>query len=151
MPVLLWKLREILARRLVAARVSFDFSWRDEFSVGIPLIDEQHRKLFGYLDSLAKEVTSPASCADPLPSIAWVKSFALEHFATEEDLMAKFSFPDLEAHAQRHREIISDIEAWQRRLDCGDAKTTEEFCEFLMDWLLRHTLSVDRHYIGRMG
>jgi hemerythrin len=151
MPVLLWKLREIFVRRLVAARTSFDFSWRPEYSVGIPLVDEQHRRLFSLLDGLARQASNPATCPDVAPAIVEIKAFALEHFATEEGLMLKREYPDYESHARRHRAIIADLEAWEMDLLCGSEKSAAEFCEFLADWILRHTLSVDRHYIGRIG
>jgi hemerythrin len=151
MPIILWKLRELLARRLSSAHSGFDFVWQDDYSVGVAEIDVQHRQLFALLQGLSRQLAADGSCPDAGDLIAEIRASALHHFQTEEGLMAAAGYPELAAHRGRHRDIIIDFEHRANALACDKADSVSSFCDFLMDWILRHTLSYDRAYVGRLG
>ncbi|HUX40232.1 MAG TPA: hemerythrin domain-containing protein [Rectinemataceae bacterium] len=150
-PYLLWRLREILARRLAAARRSFDYLWRPEYSVGVPELDAQHRGLFALLDALVAEINDPGACGDIGPSIEALRPVVVEHFRTEEALMEKADYEGLAFQRERHAAFLLELDEWARRVACGDRHAARDLGDFLADWLIRHTLGIDRAYAGRLG
>lgn len=150
-PHILWRLRELLARRLAAVRRGFDYAWRQEYSVGVPELDDQHRRLFALLDAIVAEINDPTSCADIGPSIDELRPVVVEHFATEEALMERAGYEGLAYQHQLHAAFLVELDEWARRVACGDRHAARDLGDFLADWLIRHTLGIDRAYAGRLG
>jgi hemerythrin len=146
-PILLWKLREILEGRLAAVKCAFDFMWRPSYSVGEGVLDAQHRRLFAILGRLDAGISRPEACPDAAGILEELAAFAAEHFATEEGYMRAGGYPQLAAHAREHEALIRDIAIYRERIDCGDEDALVDLDGFLKDWLLKHTLLVDRQYI----
>ncbi|MEI6386808.1 MAG: hemerythrin domain-containing protein [Spirochaetota bacterium] len=151
MPIILWKLREILARRLSSAHSGFAFVWQDDYSVGVAELDFQHRQLFALLQGLSQQLAADGSCPDAGGLVSEIRAFAFLHFQTEEGFMEAAGYSELAVHRDRHRAIIVDLDHRAEALDCDKAESVRDFCDFLMDWILRHTLSYDRAYVGRLA
>lgn len=150
-PQALWRLRELLARRFAAARGTFDFGWRQAFSVGVQALDDQHRGLFGELDAIVDEVSASEACLDLAQRVVELKARFLDHFETEERLMEGAGFEGLAAQRKQHAAFAASLGEWELRLSNCDLRTAKEFSELLADWLLGHTLGLDRGYIGKLG
>ena len=150
-PHLLWKLRELRGRRLAAARRGFDYRWRSEYTVGEAELDGQHAELFALLDELAAEVHAPEACRELGPQIERLRPFFVKHFETEEGLMERASYAGLEHQRSLHRSFLAKFDDWARQVACGDRHLARDFGDFLTDWLIHHTLGVDRAYAGKLG
>jgi len=150
-PHVLWRLREIMARRMAEARRNFDYRWREEYTVGVPELDMQHRGLFSLVDALAAEINDPAACADIGPSVEALRPVLVVHFRTEEDLMEAAAYEGLGHQRELHRGFLSRFDEWAVRVSCGDRHTVRDFGDFLANWLIGHTLGVDRAYAGKLG
>jgi hemerythrin len=73
------------------------------------------------------------------------------HFASEESLMQKTSYPSLVPHRSQHRLFVEKIEKFQRELDAGNSSQSIAISDFLNDWLLNHIQKTDRQYSGHMN
>jgi hemerythrin len=159
-PLLLWRLREALARRLALARNAFTFDWRDEYSVGVEELDEQHRGIFSAIDELARRLAAGGEGA--IEALAEIGARASRHYAIEESRMALWAYPGLEAHARAHAEILAEVGGFESRLAAPGARAgmdaragidarvgidASEITDYMKDCLLRHTLLVDRLYM----
>ncbi|MEI6315089.1 MAG: bacteriohemerythrin, partial [Syntrophus sp. (in: bacteria)] len=72
--------------------------WDPEFSVNIKVIDEQHKKLVDTINMLydaMSEGKGSTVLADIFNNLA---EYTTVHFATEEDFMIRFSYPDYAEH-----------------------------------------------------
>jgi hemerythrin len=124
--------------------------WDKRFSVGNPLIDEQHQELFSLINQ-----TYEAIGGDPLneyESLWRVLSALLDytrfHFAEEERMLEQAGYPKLAAHKELHRDLIKKTEAMLGALENGEAGVdAESLCQFIKEWIERHVLTVDRDYM----
>ncbi|PKL08237.1 MAG: cyclic nucleotide-binding protein [Spirochaetae bacterium HGW-Spirochaetae-7] len=138
-PTLLWRLREILDRRLALVKASFGFEWRPEYAMGIAMIDGQHR---GLVDCIDEVVARPG--ADIEIGLERIFMLFAEHFAFEEQLQASAAYPELAEHARAHERFLRDLDDYRGQVRSGLRLAI--FSEALKDYLIRHTLLMDRNY-----
>ncbi|MBK9577984.1 MAG: hemerythrin family protein [Fibrobacterota bacterium] len=111
--------------------------WTDDIETGFDNIDAQHRALF----SLMGEIDVEMGGGTPANSIGGRFRQLLEftdlHFATEERLMRKLSYEELDSHAKAHLDLRERItEATTRDLDGHDLHS--ELMSILSAWLVEH-------------
>ena len=115
--------------------------WNAAYDTGVEEIDLQHRFFLGLINRLSSEL---ASCSDEkyrqrlLNELA---KYATFHFVSEENMMIKFGYPDVDRHRLLHLELIDQLSSRMQ------AKTYEPLFEFLVAWFIRHTTTED-HLIG---
>jgi hemerythrin len=143
-PLILWRLREHLNRRLVSLRASFPLEWIPSYSVRIEKLDSQHREEFALIDATVKYYRSKQNASEPLPIVDELILYAQDHFKTENDLMEKYGYPHFRDHRDEHERLSETLNSL--RLRENEVKAAE-IVDFLKDWILRHTLLTDRMYI----
>ena len=63
--------------------------WTDDLSVGVELIDEQHKELFNRINDLVTAIKS-ATCTYKLPDvIQFLEDYIVKHFSEEERYMMR--------------------------------------------------------------
>jgi hemerythrin len=121
--------------------------WDDKYSVGISIIDEEHKKLFGILNKaiLAKEHNdNPEELRKVLREMT---NYALTHFKSEEAYMKKFNYPEYEAHKEEHRGFSVETIAYHDKVIKGDYQIANEILEYLKWWLVNHIQATDKKYV----
>lgn len=119
--------------------------WDESLSVGVELIDDQHKtwiKHFNDLSTAVGAVQGPQRVAEAL---AFLSDYTRFHFSTEEDAMTKHSYPELEFHRAKHSELtqsLSDLED-QYREDGATHVLADAVNQFLGGWLMNHIREVD--------
>ena len=84
-------------------------NWSENYSVGIEKIDRQHKKLVSFLNELYEAMQSGKG-KDVLGKVlADLVFYTKTHFATEEQLMAQYSFPDYQNHKDIHAKLASKV------------------------------------------
>ena len=83
--------------------MSARITWKSDFEIGVPAIDEQHKRLFAMLDALHRP-DDQVKLNDLLLSLG---RYIEEHFAFEEALMRKHAYPRITEHLVQHHELIS--------------------------------------------
>ncbi len=121
--------------------------WEDKFSVGISMIDEEHKKLISIINRAihAKEHHSnPDEIEDVLIEM---NNYALMHFKTEEDYMEEFDYPEYQSHKEEHDNFfIKNMSCFDKVIK-GDYQIASEILEYLLQWLAKHIQVTDRQYI----
>ncbi|MBN2324260.1 MAG: bacteriohemerythrin [Spirochaetes bacterium] len=146
-PIVQLKLFERLKRRVKRLKTRFGIEWSDEYGVRIRQIDLQHKELFTRAGEIliATEKKAPVSSIQKL-LIALLKT-ANSHFKYEETLLKNNGYPGAEDHSEIHSGIIRELENFSSRLRTEKRTVFPELLDFLREWLVRHTLTVDRKYI----
>ncbi len=120
--------------------------WKPEYSVGVPRIDTQHRKLFEYFNEL-EQAMRQGKGRDVLGRVLRnLVAYTGEHFATEEDLMRRTTFPELAQHKAAHDAFVEQALSFQRRYEAGEVGLTVELISSLTDWVRNHVLGMDQRY-----
>jgi len=121
--------------------------WREEFSVGVPKIDAQHKELLAAMHRLAAGVESRRSEVVS-EVLGFLETYVVEHFNTEEDLMREATYPFLAQHVHEHRTFAVYFGRLRAEIEGGTLDPL--FQKFriqllLVDWLINHTTKTDRH------
>lgn len=123
--------------------------WREEFSIGVPSIDDQHKRLLAMLNQLNSFDHERAS-NDPETShlmelLENLNEYAAGHFLNEEALMRKHLAPDENTvnHVVAHRSYWTIILTLKNRFLKGDAKVNRDLVEYLNGWWINHILKTD--------
>jgi hemerythrin len=66
------------------------FEWNDKFSVGIPEIDEQHKKLFEIISTVFDGIAERNDRELLKTAFDKILDYTKYHFATEEGYFVKF-------------------------------------------------------------
>ena len=85
------------------------FSWSDKYSVDVPSIDKQHKKLFDMLNEL-HDAMSTGNGSQLAPAILKrLVAYTQEHFVAEEAMMKQARYPDLASHKAEHDKLSSEV------------------------------------------
>jgi hemerythrin-like metal-binding protein len=146
-PLLLWRLRERLDRKLVNLRASFPLEWTPAYSVRVKILDAQHKQEFALIEETLKQYHGWSGTGNRdglLDVVDRLTQVTQDHFRTENDLMERSGYPQYRDHRDEHERILETLQSL--RAQAGEAGTAE-LVDFFKDWILRHTLLTDRQYI----
>lgn len=122
------------------------FEWKQDYSVGIHQLDQQHQKLVGMLNEIY-EALNRGEGREALGSILDnLVSYTRTHFSTEERLMSAHGYPDYAVHKEKHDKMAEKVLDYRRKLAAGEIGSPIEISNFLKNWLARHILDTDRNY-----
>ena len=133
--------------RGAAARADEEFVWKPDYDTGHGVIDEQHHNLVEIYDNLRHAVRDgrPTRIDQVLMNL---KSYSVEHFAVEAELMEKTGYPLMNEHLHEHRHFVQRLEQLSQAIrGSGRRVRTIVFWIniFLFDWLAAHSSKIDRH------
>lgn len=123
------------------------FEWNPQLDTGIAAIDHQHRRLVGLLARLFKAMQDGAGSEVLEEILSGLEEYTREHFATEEQLMARHAYPEAASHSQAHelfRHKLAQLGRQSREQHQGVLSI--QVILFLRSWLTEHIGSVDQEF-----
>lgn len=117
--------------------------WQDHFRIGVPEIDNQHKKLFEIADNLQATHNTNAMYREMGKAIKLLVDYIVQHFRTEESFMETVKFPKLESHRMEHRQFIKQIQEILIRLKTDKHVSPSELIAMTSNWIFEHTLHDD--------
>lgn len=121
------------------------FKWDSSVELGIPTIDEQHKALFGWVDTLNTAIKN-GDGAEAVGEVIWnLITYVTEHFSEEERLMLSCNYPGLAAHRKEHDEFVSRLREIQVSYIDGH-EMGHSVLDFMVDWLVCHIKGTDQGY-----
>jgi len=121
------------------------FPWRETYVLHVPVLDQEHRKMFGFLNELHELAFSKAESAQMQSALGRLIDHALHHFASEERLMAAVRYPHRQHHRGEHQHCTRNAVRILERLNAGDTidpATVTSLKECMVD----HILLADRRF-----
>jgi len=124
------------------------FEWSEQYSVGIRLIDNDHRGLFDAMNDLQDVVEKRRGEVEIAQTITYLIRYVQEHFQREERLMRERGYPEFTDHKKAHRKLTRQVYAVQKLYESDhNLVDLEKLVEFLRGWLIRHILGNDMDYV----
>lgn len=121
------------------------FEWDNSIALGIPTIDEQHKALFGWINTLNEAIKS-GDGSEAVGEVVWkLITYVTEHFSEEERLMLSCNYPDLPAHRKEHDRFVSRLREIQINFN-GGYEMSKSVLDFMVDWLVCHIKGTDQDY-----
>jgi hemerythrin-like metal-binding protein len=89
---------------------TWQFTWNDELSVGIPEIDEDHKRFIFLVNELNRSIINGKVPADIKNNLQLILEDAVKHFEHEEKLFTKWQYPDADVHAKVHAQVLKALQ-----------------------------------------
>ena len=144
----MWKLEDTccldgLHKKISAKRF---IEWKNEYSVGIDSIDQQHKKLVNLINQLQTAVDYSTGEEFEREALDEVVDYTRTHFTYEEGLMEQHGYPDFEPHKAQHRKMITRVEEVIKEYEQDSDVAIQDALDFLRDWLIHHINGTDKQY-----
>lgn len=123
------------------------FEFKDEYKVGLPKIDAQHKRLFEIGESAYKLLVDPFAI-DKYDKIVEIleelKDYTIVHFSDEEKYMESINYKRIFIQKIEHAEFIKKMEDIDySKIDDNQNEYIMGILNFLSDWLIHHIQEKD--------
>jgi len=116
------------------------FIWKEEYGVGVPELDDQHRYLFRLGNSIQDSADSEVEAYAHKLYI-----YTKKHFVAEESHMSEISFPLVVEHMKLHNALLRDLNTILHGV-VSKGEDFEKLKLFFLNWLVEHILYHDKQY-----
>lgn len=132
------------------------FAWKDQYCVGVEVIDNAHMRLFTIVRRLLKNLMlndyekNKRTCIEV---IKYLKQYTIEHFAQEEAFQQKIGYGGYINHKRIHdymREITIPALEKQMEKNYYSEETVEHFAGVCAGWLTAHVMLEDQAMVGKV-
>jgi len=124
--------------------------WTKALSVGIGDIDDQHKELFERINKMLDIIVDSREIDEIENVIDFLDDYVVSHFATEQGLMKRFDYTDLEYHLAQHSEFTRQFHHFRDR--CREEGPSRflaiQIEEMMVEWWTNHINKVDK-LLGR--
>jgi hemerythrin len=122
--------------------------WTPSYAVGIEIIDRQHQVLFQQISKLIDALHQGKGKEEVAATLQFLTTYALNHFALEEGLMAQHAYRAAPDHRKEHDTFRATFAALATQLDeqGPSAALAMEVNNKVCNWLVRHVLGTDRPF-----
>lgn len=122
-------------------------TWTEEMSVGVPLLDSDHKVLMDIINSIEDTARSPKQHAHLEESLQTLIQYTIKHFGREEKIMRACGYAALHSHLDEHLRFSFEIQGIVPRIRGGnDSKAVQKLLVYLRDWWNHHILIEDKAY-----
>lgn len=115
----------------------WSMEWNDAMSVGIPEIDEHHKRFIALVDAFNESVAKRIAITEVQKRLQDLLYDAVRHFAHEERLFTEWGYPGADHHARMHAQLVKVLQDIKSTISSGyDAEWVEaglKIKEALMD------------------
>lgn len=125
----------------------FNIEWNDSIVVGIPSIDEDHKRLVGMLNELfgaCFAAQGPEVLKDIMDRLV---DYTHYHFDREIALLAQAGYPGLAEHKAEHARLVQQVQKILDDLRAGASHDlSNDTLKFLRHWLTDHIQAEDKEF-----
>ncbi|WP_432738518.1 bacteriohemerythrin [Maridesulfovibrio sp. FT414] len=128
--------------------------WREELSVGVEVVDDEHRQLIAMINKAYDSVENMEEEKVLIELVGEMRKYALTHFATEERLMDQYGYPGADEHRRKHNEFMITAASSDNMISKGVELEPVKIFKYLADWLRLHILNTDKElgkYLNSKG
>lgn len=121
--------------------------WQPMFSVGHPLLDEQHRRLLALAQraSACLADSSGESAGEFHLILNDLMEYARQHFRSEEQLLREFGYAGLAAQLAEHQVYLDRLVGFMTAAMDGIIDK-QGLQQYLVEWWMRHILVSDMQF-----
>lgn len=122
-------------------------NWLPTYSVNLPPIDEQHRRLFDLINQLHDEIVVKKSRHEEIGAVLEeLVQYTKIHFELEERFLESMQYPEFAQHKAKHEALTKRVMKLQQDFTAGKTTVAAELMNLMHFWLRDHILKADRQY-----
>ena len=122
------------------------FQWKNQYSLDIKFIDDQHRSLVRIIAELRRNLLKGTPADITEDALSSLVDYTIYHFSNEEELFVLYNYPDFQTHKKQHDELTRQILHVQNNIKNKSATLSHELMDFLINWLENHILNEDKKF-----
>ena len=84
-------------------------AWRDDFTIGLPDVDHEHRELITMINALLESLGPVADVERVVAALGEIHARIAAHFALEEREMRRLNYVSTAEHKDDHERLLDDI------------------------------------------
>jgi len=112
--------------------------WKDEFSVGVPSIDHEHKELIELINWLNDIAHSGSSYDNVIDALGEIYAQISAHFALEERIMREALYDGYAEHKEDHEDLLDELLYIMDRVDDDGAYDESRLGSELNRWFSEH-------------
>lgn len=112
--------------------------WKDEYALGIPAIDHEHKELIDLINQALESSTHDDSRDTVLDALGETYARISAHFALEEKLMREQEYDHYEDHKSDHERLLDEIRDIMDEYEDTSRFSGESFAHALEHWFTDH-------------
>ncbi len=120
--------------------------WAETLSVGVPIIDADHKRLLGLVAEVIQAYNSGLDHATLLRLADALIEYTRHHFSREESFLEEVSYSQLAEHRKEHAALAADLDEVRQRMETAEGAVPVADVLFLQTWLLDHIICSDLAY-----
>lgn len=119
--------------------------WTSSLSVGVELIDEQHKVWFEKANELFEAGRQRKAKEYIVTMFDFLDDYTKQHFRDEEAYMEKIRYPEIDAQKRMHASFIENLAKLKRDYDesGGNIMLIVNANKMIIDWLTNHITNMD--------
>ena len=120
--------------------------WTPNLSVGVALIDEQHKMLFEKADKLFEAGKNRQAKEYIGELLDFLEDYTKKHFSDEENYMRSINYPGYADQKKAHDSFTSRLAKLQSdyKASGGDLLVILNANQLVYEWLMQHISHMDR-------
>lgn len=121
--------------------------WSKALEIGHPIIDYDHQMLVNIANDLHHAVKFDQGDNEVLQSLQRLVQYIETHFAREEALFSKTTYPHVEKHKKNHRDIENLVRGFMTAFEADPTSVDlDNLLTFMKQWLIKHIGKLDQSY-----
>jgi len=129
----------------VLGKSEWEIAWSDYLSVGVPEMDEEHRQFIARVNDLNKAIIESESKSTVERLMDLMLMEAAHHFSHEQELLARWKYPETAAHIAKHADLTAQFERVMKEFAQTDinfvwALKGLQFKQLLVEHLLKEDM-----------
>ncbi|MBP5993505.1 MAG: hemerythrin family protein [Candidatus Moranbacteria bacterium] len=121
------------------------FEWKDEYNIGVEVIDAQHKAFVGIMNELYTAITEKKEAAVFQEILKRITEYMDDHFQTEEHYFDEFRYEGAVGHQAAHRILRTQLVEISEHRKNNPTGNPFELLDFLENWLVEH-VAMDKQY-----
>ena len=112
--------------------------WKEQYSLGVPEVDHEHRELIDLINELYASVIGSGSDLTVADFLGELYARVGAHFALEEKIMRDNNYDEYRDHKSDHERLLDDIRDLMDDYEDGAYVDVEAFGRRLDEWFGDH-------------
>jgi hemerythrin len=117
--------------------------WREDFTIGLPDVDLEHRELIKMINTLHGSLKPDADVARIVEALGEIHARIAAHFALEEREMRRLNYASTAEHKDDHERLLDDILDIMDTLELPADYDAEALGRRLSNWFSEHFRTFD--------
>ena len=115
-------------------------AWNESLSVGVDVIDEQHKELFKKADQLFEAGKNHKAKEFIGELLGFLDDYTKKHFYDEEQYMLRIQYPEYGMQKRMHAEFIAKLGELKKEYaeSGGNILVILNANQMMLDWLTKH-------------